>query len=576
MKSLAVLILSGFCVWACQKSPSISSPLKIVGGHDARYHPYFAQVMMNSTDSHGICGGVLIAPRVVLTAAHCLEATSIENLHVALGISQTGALQTTNPVRVEAALRHEKFTGDPADGNDIALLYLAEYQDTQFDRPVTPIAWEALMTAPLPKAVLAVGTGNQTSLGDVFSRAIKEVSLPVLPADQCESYTSVLQSQICAGNVARGGVDTCEGDTGGPILRVNSDNSYTLLAIVSFAEGCGQADRPALYTNLAYFSKWLVVNSALIQKNLGATEDSNEIKSAVATRCLGQIGHVVRGVETDGVERQTIWTIDPLGVTYNRSNITPSGQLVAHCSFLDDSGHDVKVTWYRSSADRPTFTARVELFSGASFVSTPWKSKYVQDRIYCNTARGAAGLYDQRRATYILVGEQFYLLGEPVSDPAHEVPTWGCRIEEVALEIFESPRPQKHLNARVTHKSIGTVTRSLIPASIDPASLLKVSLSQTTPSGRFLNLVVENIGSEDLFTWKLTCTEPFGLELSSQTRIDSSSEVFGSGYGVVVNHADFSDGMVRVNDTLSVKFDTKGFLGPWDCVLNNAFPVVVL
>jgi trypsin len=51
--------------------------------------------------------------------------------------------------------------------------------------------------------------------------------------------------QVCAG-VASGSTDICEGDEGGPLLS----SSGAQVGIISFTNGCGQADTPGVYTRI--------------------------------------------------------------------------------------------------------------------------------------------------------------------------------------------------------------------------------------------------------------------------------------------------------------------------------------
>lgn len=56
---------------------------------------------------------------------------------------------------------------------------------------------------------------------------------------------------ICAG-IPQGGKDSCQGDSGGPIVI-----DKKLVGIVSWGNGCAQPGFPGVYTNIAYFGKWI-------------------------------------------------------------------------------------------------------------------------------------------------------------------------------------------------------------------------------------------------------------------------------------------------------------------------------
>ncbi|XP_021939094.1 trypsin-1-like isoform X2 [Zootermopsis nevadensis] len=64
---------------------------------------------------------------------------------------------------------------------------------------------------------------------------------------------------LCAG-VIGGGVDSCLGDSGGP-LQVVDNGMFVLTGIVSFGFGCGKVGYPGIYTNVYYFLDWIKENT---------------------------------------------------------------------------------------------------------------------------------------------------------------------------------------------------------------------------------------------------------------------------------------------------------------------------
>lgn len=68
-----------------------------------------------------------------------------------------------------------------------------------------------------------------------------------------EVYGNTLtDGMICAG-ILEGGVDACQGDSGGPLV---CDEQLT--GIVSFGVECGRPNAPSVYTDVLYFSSWLL------------------------------------------------------------------------------------------------------------------------------------------------------------------------------------------------------------------------------------------------------------------------------------------------------------------------------
>ena len=58
---------------------------------------------------------------------------------------------------------------------------------------------------------------------------------------------------ICAGSK---GADACVGDSGGGLVITYKNRSY-LEGIVSWGEGCGQANRPGVYTRIPSYLRWI-------------------------------------------------------------------------------------------------------------------------------------------------------------------------------------------------------------------------------------------------------------------------------------------------------------------------------
>lgn len=93
------------------------------------------------------------------------------------------------------------------------------------------------------------------------------VKLPVIEVNRCEnSFTKPLHlnkiRQMCAGGEKDR--DSCNGDSGGPLMYVNSHTGkprYYIIGIVSFgSKQCGTKDKPAIYTRVAGYMRWILNN----------------------------------------------------------------------------------------------------------------------------------------------------------------------------------------------------------------------------------------------------------------------------------------------------------------------------
>ena len=89
--------------------------------------------------------------------------------------------------------------------------------------------------------------------------------MPAVADGACESAYDgemFIDSMFCAGDLADGGVDSCFGDSGGPILRL-VDDRWVQVGIVSWGEDCALPGKPGVYSRLSRFSNWLSVQTRL-------------------------------------------------------------------------------------------------------------------------------------------------------------------------------------------------------------------------------------------------------------------------------------------------------------------------
>ncbi|XP_037959075.1 phenoloxidase-activating factor 2-like [Teleopsis dalmanni] len=213
------------------------------------------------------CGGALVAPTVVVTAAHCVLNRKAETLIVRAGEwdtqQQTEIIPHQNQ-RVKEIIVHENYKKGPLH-NDIAILITE-----------SPFEWaENVRPICLPDSNInfdhslcyATGWGK-----DKFGREgqyqviLKKIDLPVVPHKQCEDVLKTTrlgmhfkldQSFICAGGVK--GKDTCKGDGGSPLVCPvpGVKNRYYHAGIVAWGIGCGEDKIPGVYGNIPYLRQWI-------------------------------------------------------------------------------------------------------------------------------------------------------------------------------------------------------------------------------------------------------------------------------------------------------------------------------
>ena len=72
---------------------------------------------------------------------------------------------------------------------------------------------------------------------------LQQVSVPITNNSGCQKSLASSKTQICAGYDV-GGRDSCQGDSGGPLVLARMDDTFELIGIVSFGQGCAGPMKP--------------------------------------------------------------------------------------------------------------------------------------------------------------------------------------------------------------------------------------------------------------------------------------------------------------------------------------------
>ncbi|XP_029425672.1 serine protease 27 isoform X2 [Nannospalax galili] len=239
---------------------------RMVGGDDALEGEWPWQVSIQHDGVH-FCGGSLIAPKWVLTAAHCFSNTSDLTIYRVL----LGALQLLQPGPHAVYIPVKRVESNPlykgmASSADVALVEL--------QAPVTFTSHILPVCLPDPSLIFkpgmncwVTGWGSPSEQDRLPNpRILQKLAVPIIDTPKCNLLYSkdaesgfqlktIKDDMLCAGFV-EGKKDACKGDSGGPLVCL-VNQSWVQAGVISWGEGCARRNRPGVYIRVTSHHYWI-------------------------------------------------------------------------------------------------------------------------------------------------------------------------------------------------------------------------------------------------------------------------------------------------------------------------------
>lgn len=363
---------------------SSEATASVIGGHNTTIEKYPSLAFvegLQATDGYA-CSGTVVAPRVVLTAGHCVEDIESSSLvepdlvRVATGISNLKHVPEDKISEVERVLVNPHFSPSKLH-SDSGLLILTKAVTA------TPIALATKAETSLYEAgtkLTVAGWGIDNRHKETIPAQLQAATVPVEESSRCQKgirriYPFLDPSlQVCTIDAPKFHITPCHGDSGGPAMAHRADGSLVEVGVTSMGDATCKPTTPAVYTRVDEIQPW-------VQRWINYVESDGPEPTVRVP-----IAHIPTLTRERGEELSALVLVEALGGRFTHGN-----EQAIHCARQGKAKLKCAVTWWQGKND---YFGRVNVFysirHNVVLVGAHYAIHWVDDQCYFHGSDPAA------------------------------------------------------------------------------------------------------------------------------------------------------------------------------------------